>query len=132
MPSKRILLIAVVAIAATVVVTAIGAGAHDRMMQRHHGGVSTAGEPPVTGGAAATVTMRDHRFSPGNLIVPRGAVVTWTNEDRAQHDASAEDDAWETKRLRKGESEPLTFDEPGIYDYVCTLHPSMKARLTVQ
>lgn len=138
MPSKRILGIALVAgavlvaVAALAAVTTIGAGWHDGMMQRHHGGANTAGDPPVTGGASATVTIRDNRFSPGNLVVPRGATVAWKNEDRAPHDATADGDAWETGRLRKGDSDSLTFDEPGTYDYLCTVHPSMKARLTVQ
>lgn len=95
------------------------------------GGKDTSDDPLVIGGAAETITMKDTSFQPGNLQVPVGAAVTWMNEDNAVHDAKAEDGSWETENLRKGESATITFDEPGEHPYYCSLHPSMKARITV-
>jgi plastocyanin len=58
--------------------------------------------------------------------------VTWTNQDSAQHDATARNGDWQTERVSKGEADPITFDRAGDYDYYCSIHPSMKARLVVR
>jgi len=95
------------------------------------GGEDATGDPATTGGQAETIIIKGWRFTPGNLQVPVGAAVTWMNEDSAVHDAKADDTSWETENLRKGASATIAFDEPGEYSYYCTLHPSMKARITV-
>lgn len=102
------------------------------MWNMHGRGRSTSDSALVQAGSQANVTIEDFAFSPGNLEVPVGAIVTWTNEDSAAHDATARKADWQTERLSKGESETLTFDTAGEYDYYCSIHPSMKARLTVR
>ena len=37
-----------------------------------------------------------------------------------------------TLKVKKGESESVTFDKAGIYTYHCTLHPNMKATIIVE
>jgi plastocyanin len=78
------------------------------------------------------VAIRDFTFTAGNLQVPVGAKVTWTNYDDAPHSATAKDGTWDTGILSKGESKTLTFDQAGDYTYYCTVHPSMVARLQVR
>jgi plastocyanin len=102
------------------------------MWEMHGGGSDTSSSPLVQGGREAMVTIDDFAFRPGNLEVERGARVTWTNRDGAPHDATARGDAWSTERLSEDESDTLTFDTPGTYDYSCSIHPSMKARLVVR
>jgi plastocyanin len=63
--------------------------------------------------------------------VPVGATVTFTNRDSATHDAQADDESWETENLENGDSEAVTFDSAGDWLYKCTIHPAMKARITV-
>jgi plastocyanin len=75
--------------------------------------------------------MEGTKFRTGNLQVPVGATVTWENRDSAPHDATADDDSWETETLEDGDSGSVTFNEAGSWDYICTIHPSMKARITV-
>jgi plastocyanin len=94
-------------------------------------GSDTSGDPLAIGGRTETVIMEDTKFQPGNLQVPVGATVTFTNRDAAPHDAQPEDGSWETERLSKDESDSVTFDKPGEWLYKCTIHPSMKARITV-
>lgn len=96
------------------------------------GGRNSAGSTLVIGGMSETVTMQDSTFSPGNLQVPVGASVTWTNRDSVPHDATATDGTWKSEMLSEGGSSSVTFDREGTYDYYCTVHPNMKARLTVQ
>jgi plastocyanin len=86
-------------------------------------------DPLVIGGSEETIVMTDNEFNPGNLQVPVGAHVTFRNDGDAVHNAEA--DGWETDNLRSDDSETVTLDEPGEYDYKCTLHPTMKARITV-
>jgi plastocyanin len=85
----------------------------------------------VLGGNDETIEMDGSKFKPGNLQVPVGASVTWTNNDSAPHDAQAEDGSWMTPTLEDGDSETLTFHDVGEWFYKCTIHPSMKARITV-
>ena len=84
------------------------------------------------GSAAESVAIRDFVFAPGNLQVPVGAKVTWTNYDDAPHSATAKDGSWDTRILNKGDSKTFTFDKAGDYTYYCTVHPSMVARLQVR
>lgn len=95
-------------------------------------GRSTAEGSQTAGGQAETVSIRDFAFTPGNLQVPVGATVTWTNYDDAPHSATATDRSWNTGVLNKGQKKALTFDKAGDYAYYCAVHPSMQARLVVR
>jgi plastocyanin len=126
---------AAVLVAMLVVVPAIAmaaGGCSMWNMDMHGRGANTSASPLVQADRDASVTVRDFAFTPGNLSVPVGATVTWTNEDSAPHDATARDGNWRTGRLSEGESETVTFDAAGEYDYYCSIHPSMKARLLVR
>lgn len=102
------------------------------MGSMHGGGRDTGDDPVVRGGSAASVRIEDFAFEPGNLEVPMGATVTWTNQDSAPHDATARNGDWKSDRLSNGESDTLTFTSAGTFDYYCSIHPSMKARLVVR
>lgn len=126
-----------VAVMLLFVAPALAALAGDWDMSGHMDGMMGRGKnasdtPLVIGGRAEAVEMEDSTFSPGNLQVPAGATVTWTNRDSVPHDAAAVDGSWKTKMLSRSESGSLTFDRPGEYEYYCTVHPSMKARLSVK
>lgn len=95
------------------------------------GGKDTRDEAVVVGRMNETITIEDSTYIPGNLQVPVGASVTWVNRDSALHDAKDDDGAWETENLRKDDQGTVVFDEPGVYPYHCSLHPSMKAQITV-
>jgi plastocyanin len=108
--------------------TAFGGGDMGSM----HGGANTSGDAVTIGAMANTVDIRDFAFATGNLRVPVGATVTWTNFDSAPHSATAKDGSWDTGNLGRGDGKSLTFGKPGDYDYYCRVHPSMKARLQVR
>ena len=96
------------------------------------GGADTSNATPSVGTKSEAVAMRDFAFTPGNLQVPVGATVTFTNDDAAPHTATAQDGSWDTGLLNKGESKAITFDKAGDFEYYCTVHPAMIARLTVR
>jgi plastocyanin len=88
--------------------------------------------PFVTDDDSVTVTIRDFTYFPEDLSVNLGAEVTWLNEDGVIHDATDRDGAWETELLGEGESGTITLDEPGSFEYYCTVHPYMEGRLIVR
>jgi plastocyanin len=81
-----------------------------------------------------TVTLaKSYRFDPEVITVPAGTTVTWKSEDNFTHDLKFSEGP-DTKRheLGKGDDVKITFDEPGTYDYECTLHPrDMRGRVVV-
>jgi plastocyanin len=129
-------LVAVIAaIALLVVIPAVimAATSWDMDMWNMHGaGQDNSGDPVVRGGTEAIIRINGFAFEPGNLEVPAGARVTWTNDDAAPHDATARDGYWETERLSEDESDSLELARPGTYDYYCSIHPGMKARVVVR
>lgn len=91
----------------------------------------TSGDPVTVGGMQQTVRIEGSKFIPGNLQLPVGATVTFENFDSVPHDAAANDGSWETETLSDGESAAVVFPEAGEWRYKCTIHPGMKARITV-
>ena len=71
-------------------------------------------------------------YSVNVLMVPLGATVTWTNDDPGMvHTVTAADGSFDSGMLATGQSFSYTFDKPGDFDYACTPHPWMKARVSV-
>jgi plastocyanin len=71
--------------------------------------------------AATEVEMvKSYSFDPKVIEIEAGDTVTWTNEDNFTHTVQVE--GREDHKVERGESVEITFDEPGTYDYVCTLH----------
>lgn len=96
----------------------------------HH--ASTA---PSKGAKAATLTIKNFTFTPANLTVAPGTKVTVTNKDTTTHTVTATDKkkSFDTGSVAAGKT--TTFTAPstaGSYPYKCTIHPFMKATLTVK
>ena len=83
-------------------------------------------------GAEHTVAIKNFVFEPANLTIAAGDTVTFINEDNAPHTATADNGAFDTKRLSKGQSATFTFSNAATYAYLCKLHPKMKATIVVQ
>jgi plastocyanin len=71
--------------------------------------------------AATEVEMvKSYRFDPKVIEIKAGGTVTWTNEDNFTHTVQVE--GQEDHKVGQGESVEITFDKPGTYHYICTLH----------
>ena len=71
--------------------------------------------------ATTEVTMaKSYRFDPKVIEVAAGSTVTWTNDDNFTHTVQV--DGQEDHKVDRGDSISITFDRPGTYHYVCTLH----------
>jgi plastocyanin len=80
-------------------------------------GGSGTSEPVAT---TEVEMVKSYRFDPKVIEIKAGDTVTWTNEDNFTH--TVEVDGQEDHKVEQGESFSLTFDTPGTYHYVCTLH----------
>jgi plastocyanin len=85
----------------------------------------------VKAAASTGVTIKNFRYSPVNASVHTGDTITWTNEDTEPHTATANDHSFDTGTIKKGKSGSHTFSKAGTFSYICTIHPSMKATVTV-
>jgi len=79
----------------------------------------------------------DRCYIPSFIIVEKGKQVTWINEDSAFHSVTsgfygAPSDLFDSGYLDPFESYTFTFNETGIYDYHCTLHPWMEGQVKVE
>lgn len=108
--SRRILLLAVGAVAVAATVTACGSSKVD----------STAD--------GVVVEMLDNRFSQTEIHIPVGGSVTFVGAGRNPHNAVAADGSWSTESVfgsleqYEGDAATLTFDTPGEYVFYCTFH----------
>jgi len=78
------------------------------------------------------IAIEDFLYSPADLTINAGTTITWTNNDAAIHDATERDRSWNTELLSKSEAGEITFDEPGTFEYFCSIHPWMEASITVR
>jgi plastocyanin len=73
---------------------------------------------------------KSYRFAPADIVVARGATVTWANNDAFTHNVTF--DGGEALRLAPGEQASRTFEDAGRFEYVCSLHPrDMTGSVTV-
>jgi plastocyanin len=56
--------------------------------------------------------------------------VTWTNADQSPHNVTF-DDGPSSSNLNFGATFQRVFNDPGTFDYECTIHPGMVGRVTV-
>ena len=81
--------------------------------------------------------IEDICYIPSNIVVEKGKSVTWLNEDSSFHSVTSgfypePSGLFDSGHLDPYESYTLSFDEYGVYDYFCTLHPWMKAQVIVE
>jgi plastocyanin len=91
-------------------------------------GATTPGGGSNAGGAV--ITIKDFGYGSPITVAP-GATVTVRQEDSVKHDVSAT--AFKTDLLGMGESGTFTApNQPGTYEYTCSVHPQMHGKLIVQ
>jgi plastocyanin len=101
--------------------------------------VAAAPATPASSGAAPTaaattqITIMNYAFSPANVTIDVGDTVVWTNHDTAPHNVVISDGPvkFTSPTLNTGDTFTYTFTVAGTYDYYCSIHPDMKASVTV-
>ncbi len=79
-----------------------------------------------------TITIKDFDFMPMNVVIPAGGSVSWKNLDGEPHTVTAVDGGFRSGAIDQGEVYTFKFDKPGVYSYLCSIHPKMRATVTVQ
>ncbi|MEC3913216.1 cupredoxin domain-containing protein [Nocardia sp. CDC160] len=133
--SRARFLVAVVA-GALVVGGCASNGSNNAATSTTAAATSSAAATPTTPApaAAATVEVKDMKFSPADITIKAGDTVTWKFDDRAPHAVQGIGDVAlgiNSPIIHKGEWSH-TFTTPGVYRYLCPLHPEMKGTVTVQ
>lgn len=82
--------------------------------------------------ATHTVVIKDMKFQTPILTVKVGSTVEWKNSDIVAHTATATGKEFDSRIIAPGGSWKFTAKKTGTFDYICTLHPNMKAKLIVQ
>ena len=95
-------------------------------------GDRAATEAPAGGAAAGgtTVAMAGLRFQPETLTVRKGTTVVFDNDDTAPHTVTASSGGVDSGVIDPGKRFSLVASES--FDYACSIHPSMTARLVVE
>jgi plastocyanin len=68
-------------------------------------------------------------YSPLSLNIQKGITVEWLNEDNVGHTIQSQDEVgnvipvFNSDVLQTGDVFSYKFDESGVYNYFCTLHP---------
>lgn len=72
-------------------------------------------------------------YSVNVLTVPVGTTVTWTNDDPGMlHTVTSVDGLFDSGFMNEGDTWSFTFDEPGEFEYFCSPHPWMRAKVVVE
>ena len=71
---------------------------------------------------------------PWRSRIPAGLArySTWTNLDGEPHTITNVDGLFRSGAIDQGESYTFRFDRPGVYAYLCSIHPKMRATVTVK
>ena len=92
------------------------------------GGHASAEKSSLLG--PTVVGMSASLYHPAEAIVLVGTTVRWDNAEAVPHTVSAPDGSFESGLMFQGVSWSLTFEQPGVFEYVCKLHPFMVGRVT--
>lgn len=95
-------------------------------------------EAPAAEAAAAQIASTTHvieieafQFSPQSLTVAEGDTIIWRNLDVVPHTATAGDGAWDSGNLNNQDEWSFVAGDAGVWDYICTFHPSMTGTIIV-
>ncbi len=95
---------------------------------------SNTGNAPAPSGDAvrsAKVEIEDYAYNPDPVTIEEGGKVTWINKDSVAHTATADDGSFDTGAIEEGKLKSETFKQPGTYDYICSIHPTMHGTIEV-
>jgi len=70
-------------------------------------------------------------FSPAVLRAKKGEVVTWVNHDDIPHSIVLMALKVHSAPMDTDGTYSFTFNQPGVYNYICGLHPHMKGQIVV-
>ena len=92
-----------------------------------------ASQPSPDASQTNNIEIANSAFSPAELTIKVGDTITWTNRDSASHTVTSDSGTEiSSDSLSNGQTYSYTFNTAGTFEYHCTIHPSMKAKIIVQ
>jgi plastocyanin len=80
-----------------------------------------------------TVVIEGMKFIPDQLTIKKGDTVVWINKDIFAHTVTETKQRFNSNVVNASASWKHAFNEAaGKYEYVCTLHPTMKGVLNIK
>ena len=79
-----------------------------------------------------SVLIKNFDYSPMELEIKAGTTVVWKNLDGEPHTIASTDGMFRSPALDQNDSYSFTFNRPGVFKYICSIHPKMKATITVK
>jgi plastocyanin len=81
--------------------------------------------------AETRASIANFTFKPGTIMVPVGTTVVWENDDDTPHTVVSLDGTFRSPALDTEDKFSFTFDKAGTFEYFCSLHPYMTAKIVV-
>jgi plastocyanin len=94
-------------------------------------GAALAGTAGAARAEDATIRMPGKFFDPARSTAVVGDRVSWRNVDLVAHDVRIPAVAFDSGPIARSGSWTETFDRPGEYPFICTLHAFMRGSLSV-
>lgn len=98
-------------------------------------GAPIAASTTAASGASAPVVVhiKNYAYDPAQLDVKAGDKVTFVNDDKVDHTATANDKSFDTGTIKPGARKTITVKAgtKGKDSYFCTVHNYMKGALVV-
>ena len=93
-------------------------------------GLGAAAEAPEA------IGVQLFQFRPGQVEVPKGTRITWTNQDDITHTVTSgtpekRDGRFNAQLAGKGATASVELKESGTYPYFCDRHNSMRGEIRV-
>lgn len=85
--------------------------------------------PPRPAPGSMEVVTRNKSLLPHVLVVPQGSTISFPNDDPISHNlfSLSPGNSFDLGLYRKGAGKSQKFDEPGIVNIYCNVHPNMSA-----
>jgi len=87
--------------------------------------------PPAVPAGAAEVGIVNFKSTPATVTIKVGGTIDWTNHDDIGHTVSFAGQEINSKVLQRNDRFSHTFDTPGTYTYICSIHPFMHGTVVV-
>jgi len=97
--------------------------------------ISCQATPPTEEEAAPVsnkIELSGFAFVPATVTVTVGTTVTWTNLDSVAHTVTSETDLFDSGNLAPNATFSYSFADRGTFSYYCTIHPSMRGKVSVE